>query len=70
MRVQIPVYTDRWMMGDRYGEIVKTSKRHARAAGVRAAILTGSRFEASDIAHVRLDSGKVVRVVLDDCRPV
>ena len=23
MRVQIPAYTDRWMMGDRYGEIVK-----------------------------------------------
>jgi hypothetical protein len=21
-RVQIPAYTDRWMMGDRYGEIV------------------------------------------------
>ena len=23
VRVQIPVYTDRWMMGDRYGEVVK-----------------------------------------------
>lgn len=21
MRVQIPAYTDRWMMGDRYGEV-------------------------------------------------
>ena len=26
MRVQIPAYTDRWMMGDRYGEVVKVTK--------------------------------------------
>lgn len=25
-RVQIPAYTDRWMMGDRFGELVKTTK--------------------------------------------
>lgn len=23
MRVQIPAHTDRWMMGDRYGEVTK-----------------------------------------------
>lgn len=26
-RVEIPAYTDRWMMGDRYGEIVRTFRR-------------------------------------------
>ena len=25
MRVQIPAYTDRWMMGDRYGTVIKTT---------------------------------------------
>jgi hypothetical protein len=25
-RVEIPVYTDWWMKGDRYGEIVKTTR--------------------------------------------
>lgn len=25
-RVQIPAYTDRWMMGDRFGELVKTTR--------------------------------------------
>ncbi len=55
-RVQIPVYTDRWMMGDRYGEIVKHSKRHK----------TGQL-----VVHVKLDkSGKVVKVVLADCEEV
>jgi hypothetical protein len=53
-RVQIPAYTDRWMMGDRYGVIVKTFKARAQDAG--------------DIAHVKLDkSGKTVRVILADC---
>ena len=23
MRVQIPAYTDRWIMGDRYGEVLR-----------------------------------------------
>jgi hypothetical protein len=55
-RVQIPAYTDRWMMGDRYGEIVKTIKSRI-----------GKEYT---IAHVKLDkSGKTVRVVLDDCTP-
>ena len=53
MRVQIPAYTDRWMMGDRYGDVVKITQVE----------------QASDIAHVKLDkSGKTVRVVLNDCR--
>lgn len=59
MRVQIPVYTDRWMMGDRYGEVVKTTI--SRKPGTRG----------SEIAHVKLDkSGKVYRVLLSDCTEV
>jgi len=55
-RVQIPVYTDRWMMGDRFGEIVK---------------VTRSRKTGEEIAHVKLDkSGKVFRFRLIDCEPV
>jgi len=59
MRVQIPPYTDRWMMGDRFGEVVRVVNktiRHDRADRVR------------DVAHVKLDkSGKTIRVLLDDC---
>jgi hypothetical protein len=68
-RVQIPAYTDRWMRGDRFGELVKTSRR--RKLSVREALLTSARFWSSDpieIAHVKLDkSGKTVRVILADC---
>jgi hypothetical protein len=47
-RVEIPAYTDRWMMGDRYGEIVKEGRRNKGGAL---------------IVHVRLDkSGKTVKV--------
>ena len=67
-RVQIPAYTDRWMMGDQYGVLVKVTRQRARL-GVRAALLTKDRFEANrEIAHVKLDkSGKTVRVILTDC---
>ena len=52
MRVQIPAYTDRWMMGDRYGVIVKITKKKGDV----------------EVAYVKLDkSGKTVRVVLSDC---
>jgi len=76
-RVQIPAYTDRWMMGDRFGEIVKV--RPYRPAlkhvypGVRAMLLTSAQYNGDniEIAHVRLDkSGKTVRVVLADCEVV
>jgi hypothetical protein len=47
-RVEIPVYTDSWMKGDRFGEIVKTGRRNKGGAL---------------IVHVRLDkSGKTVKV--------
>ena len=52
MRVQIPAYTDRWMMGDRYGTIVKRTRG-------KSGVL---------ILHVLLDkSGKTIKVVSDDC---
>lgn len=55
-RIEIPVYTDRWMMGDRYGTIIKHSPRHRKGQLV---------------VHVQLDkSGKVVKVVLADCREI
>jgi hypothetical protein len=71
-RVQIPAYTDRWMMGDRYGEIIRISRfrRASKGAGVRAALLTSARHSGDgvEIAVVKLDkSGKTVRVILDDC---
>ena len=60
-RVQIPAYTDRWMMGDRYGEIIKVSKGRMDSDEIRP----------TEIAHVKLDiSGKTVRVILDDCTEV
>lgn len=59
-RVEIPAYTDRWMMGDRFGEIVKTYTSRKLIDGV-----------IRRIAIVKLDkSGKTVRVILDDCRIV
>lgn len=59
MRVQIPVYTDRWMMGDRYGEVVKTTQRMFRGQQVK------------DIHLVKLDkSGKTIAFLVDDCEEV
>ncbi len=58
-RVQIPAYTDRWMMGDRYGEVVKVVK--SRTKGTRG----------DEVALVKLDkSGKTMRFILADCTPV
>lgn len=56
MRVQIPAYTDRWMMGDRYGEVLSTF------------VAEDGEHEGKEISRVKLDkSGKVIRVILDDC---
>lgn len=55
MRFEIPAYTDRWMMGDRFGDLVRTYQRR-----------TGKR---TYMAEVKLDkSGKTVRFPYDDCR--
>ena len=60
MRVQIPCYTDRWMRGDRYGEVVKVVKTNVPIEGT-----------LRDVAHVKMDkSGKIARVLLDDCTEV
>jgi len=54
-RVQIPAYTDRFMMGDRYGAVVKITHT---AIG-------------REIAHVKLDkSGKTMKFILEDCTEV
>lgn len=59
IRVQIPAYTDRWMMGDRYGEVVKIIPAN-RANG-----------ELCDRYRVKLDkSGAVRTFVADDCTMV
>jgi hypothetical protein len=58
-RVQIPAYTDRWMMGDRTGEVIKVTKGRK-----------GGRLCDVDVAHVKLDkSGKTIRVEYCDCTP-
>ena len=55
-RIEIPSYTDRWIMGDRYGDLVKVTK---------ALDLTHHEHE---IAHVKLDkSGETMRFLLADC---
>jgi hypothetical protein len=60
-RVQIPAYTDRWMMGDRYGEVIRVT---------RGKVLKNRWGEPEEIAHVKLDSGKTLRVILADCTEV
>lgn len=69
MRVQIPAYTDRWMMGDRYGEIVKVTRQWVKQT--LASGRTVSTRDGDEIATVKLDvSGRTVRVILADCTPV
>lgn len=67
-RVQIPAYMDRWIMGDRFGEIIKVTK--SRRQRLRKS-WDEPLYNVREIAHVKLDiSGKVVRVLLDDCKVV
>jgi hypothetical protein len=72
MRIQIPAYTDHWMRGDRFGELLRTSWMRPGAVHVRARLLTKHRFgERVELAHVRLDkSQRTVRVILADCEVV
>jgi hypothetical protein len=70
MRVQIPAYTDRWMMGDRYGEVVKVTKAR-KGFPTSALVSADTRGTYIEVAHVKLDkSGKTARFVLNDCTPV
>ena len=75
MRVQIPAYTDHWMRGDRFGEVVRISRMKPGAVHVRARLLTKERPDYHDgkfeLAHVKLDkSSRTVRVILADCEVV
>lgn len=59
MRVQIPAHHDRWMMGDRYGEVVKTW------------VVNLGNGHTTERASVLLDkSGKKVTVSLEACTVV
>lgn len=59
-RVEIPIWTDRWMMGDRCGDVVKIVRRKLKGDA-----------EPVEIAYVKLDiSGKTVKVIYTDCRVV
>jgi hypothetical protein len=78
MRVQIPAYTDAWMKGDRFGNVLKITKAKTSSQtdmniiDTRARILTSQRWKTEiEIAHVLMDkSNKVLRVVLADCEVV
>jgi hypothetical protein len=73
MRVQIPAYTDRWMMGDRYGDVVKITKKKSiwRFGVTPSSKALADTDQVHEIAHVKLDkSGKTMRFVLDDCTVV
>lgn len=64
MRVQIPAWSDQWMQGDRFGELVKVTKYKPRAK-------RGKEDPWREIAHVKLDiSGRTVRFNIEDCTEV
>jgi hypothetical protein len=70
MRVQIPVYTDRWMMGDRYGEIIKTTKQRKNFPP-RAHVSADNKGTYINVHHVKLDkSGRTIKVWADDCEEI
>jgi hypothetical protein len=60
-RVELPAYTDRWMMGDRYGTVVNTS----------TVPQTSRLYPGRTVLHIQLDkSGKTVKALSDDCRDI
>ena len=66
LRVQIPAYTDRWMMGDRYGTLIKITRQWVKQTLPSGR--TVSVRDGDEIATVKLDvSGRTVRVILADC---
>lgn len=65
-RVQIPAYTDHWMKGDRFGDLVSVRERWDHYPGKDGVIPVERTMRK--IASVKLDkSGETVRVFLDDC---
>jgi hypothetical protein len=70
-RVQIPAYTDAWMMGDRYGDVVKVTKQRRNFPIGCKSISADDKGTYVEVAHVLCDkSGKVRKVIYDDCTPV
>ncbi len=65
-RVQIPAFTDSWMRGDRYGEIVKiVTQRATKEKGQHRP------DDEIEIAYVKLDkSGRTKMFVLADCEVI
>ena len=69
-RVQIPAYTDRWMMGDRYGEVLAVTKKRTGFPPY-CFVSADAKGTYIEVARVKLDkSGKIVRVFYADCTPV
>lgn len=57
MRVEIPAYTDRWVMGDRYGQVLATTEARPEIGRLCAT------------CRVKLDkSGDVRTYIADECR--
>ena len=72
MRVQIPAYSDRWMMGDRFGDVTKTRDVEPTTENDRHAYRHCLNSDGSiTMAWVKLDvSGKTFVYALDDCTVV
>jgi hypothetical protein len=55
-RYEIGPHYDRWMMGDRYGQLVKVTKA------------SKGDHKGREIAHLRMEaSGKTLKFWLDEC---
>lgn len=64
-RVEVPVWTDTWMMGDRYGTVLKLTRPKGGVRELR------EKGQAAYIAHVRLDkSGRTKRFRTGDLKVV
>jgi hypothetical protein len=58
-RVQVPAYSDAWMQGDRYGEVIAESRARPPADEI-----DNARY----VYRVKLDkSGKLRVFIADDC---
>ncbi|RWB95583.1 hypothetical protein [Mesorhizobium sp.] len=67
-KLEIPAYTDRWMMGDREGVLVNTSSLPWEKIQESIRPRGGKPGDKVEIGHVKLSiSGKTVRVILNDC---
>jgi hypothetical protein len=66
--LQIPAYSDRWMMGDRTGELVKVTKLAWEKIHESVRPRHHKAGDMIEIAHVKLDkSGKTGKFILNDC---